>query len=263
MKLKAFVPLLQGLPTFLRTKPIASIFSRMAEVPSSTDSAPRGDLHKWEGMWANGIGKGDAFDCGTGCPALAELIQQQILPKSENGLSTAFVPGCGRGYDAVALAEAGYTVLGLDLAPTAVEAANRYLEEMNGIQNPEGACSFEEGDFFGVSQRFDVIFDYTFLCALPPELRKPWAEKMKSSLKPGGELITLIFPICEKEGGPPYAMSMELVRDLCEGAGLEAVGPVGLLPPELCNRGRDGGPGSMFGASSALGRWRLAASPSN
>jgi len=37
------------------------------------------------------------------------------------------VPGCGRGYDCVALAEKGYEVVGLELSETAAKAAREYI----------------------------------------------------------------------------------------------------------------------------------------
>mmetsp|Transcript_4701 Transcript_4701/g.6457 ORF Transcript_4701/g.6457 Transcript_4701/m.6457 type:complete len:272 (+) Transcript_4701:40-855(+) len=205
----------------------------------------------WEDMWQAGISKGQAFDCGIPSPALLNILKREDFQASGGD---AFVPGCGRGYDAIALAEAGFTVTGLDLSSTAVESANQYLDEIGGVQNSQGSVTFQVGDFFDVGQQFDMIFDYTFLCALPPDLHEAWAQKMKSLLKPGGELITLIFPICDKDGGPPYKMSIEYVKDLCEGAGFES-SQLEILPSHLCNEGRDGSEGSLFGAKSGIGRW--------
>ena len=42
---------------------------------------------------------------------------------------------------------------------------------------------------------------------------------MAELLVPGGELVTLIFPVADYEGGPPYAMSEGLVRSLLEAHG--------------------------------------------
>ena len=61
------------------------------------------------------------------------------------------------------------------------------------------------GDFFEFSPtegRFDVVFDYTFLCAMPPSLREKWAQKMSKLVKTNtGRLVTLIFPIGDFKGG--------------------------------------------------------------
>ena len=74
----------------------------------------------WEEMWASGLGKGDKFDAAAVEPALQDLIDSGALPPS----GPALVPGCGRGYAVAALAESGERdVLGIDIAPTAVKAA--------------------------------------------------------------------------------------------------------------------------------------------
>lgn len=39
------------------------------------------------------------------------------------------VPGCGRGYDAIAFGKSGYDSTGLDLSPTGVEQAKALLAE--------------------------------------------------------------------------------------------------------------------------------------
>jgi Thiopurine S-methyltransferase (TPMT) len=54
-----------------------------------------------------------------------------------------------------------------------------------------------------------------FLCALPPEQRKDWAQGWARLIAPGGELVTMMFPVDpEKQGGPPYAVSHELYTEL-------------------------------------------------
>ena len=74
----------------------------------------------WEEMWASGLGRGDKFDAAAVEPALRDLIDSGALPPS----GPALVPGCGRGYAVAALAESGgRDVLGIDIAPSAVKAA--------------------------------------------------------------------------------------------------------------------------------------------
>ena len=121
-----------------------------------------------------------------------------------------------------------------------------------------------KGSFFDLpedeSQKFDFIYDYTFLCALDPSIRTAWAEKMARLLKPDGELLTLIFPIRENStSGPPFQVSLELFSDLLTPVGFECM-RLELLPPELCHRDRDGSanladPNSRMG-KSGIGRWK-------
>jgi hypothetical protein len=78
--------------------------------------------------------------------------------------------------------------------------------------------TFTEHDLSGTGSTeiplFDAAFDYTFLCALPPSWRSKWAHRMGKIIRPGGMLVTLMFPISTHEGGPPFAVSPELYRSL-------------------------------------------------
>ncbi|KAI0470733.1 S-adenosyl-L-methionine-dependent methyltransferase [Xylariaceae sp. FL0804] len=76
--------------------------------------------------------------------------------------------------------------------------------------------AFACGDFLddewrraeGVPEVFDLIFDYTFFCALPPSLRPAWGRRMRELLAPdGGRLVCLEFPSEKDPGepGPPWA----------------------------------------------------------
>ncbi len=61
-----------------------------------------------------------------------------------------------------------------------------------------------------------------FLCALPPAQRQAWAEAWATLVKPGGQLVTLIFPVDPekpRDSGPPFPVTPELYADLLEPAG--------------------------------------------
>ncbi|KAJ1503748.1 hypothetical protein HMI56_001973 [Coelomomyces lativittatus] len=81
------------------------------------------------------------------------------------------------------------------------------------IPNTEFRCV----DFFSptsFSETFDVVYDYTFLCALPLSLRPPWAQRMATLVRPGGTLVTLLFPIADHTDGPPFAVNVDVYRGL-------------------------------------------------
>lgn len=50
----------------------------------------------------------------------------------------------------------------------------------------------------------------SFLCAMPPSMRPQWASRMAEIIKPGGVLVALMFPLEEKEGGPPFGLSVDV-----------------------------------------------------
>jgi hypothetical protein len=55
--------------------------------------------------------------------------------------------------------------------------------------------------------------------AIPPEMRPAWARQMNKLVKPGGYLISLVYPIDPPvEAGPPYYVRPNhLVEELGEG----------------------------------------------
>ncbi|KAI6819559.1 hypothetical protein KC332_g2389 [Hortaea werneckii] len=94
------------------------------------------------------------------------------------------------------------------------------------------------------SKTFDLIYDYTFLCALPPSLRPAWSKRMSQLLSPaGGILICLEFPLKKppSSGGPPHGLTRELYEQLLNrpGKGVEYTKP----HQEGSEGGEEGGQG--------------------
>ncbi|KAL1849438.1 hypothetical protein Daus18300_013262 [Diaporthe australafricana] len=170
---------------------------------------------------------------------LSQSATSESAPATPPKKMRALVPACGRGYDAVLLAKVfGYDVVGLEIAPSALGAAKKYLNSVQEVldlpdeqqrSHPDKAMRFWienqsaspgrvdwlSGDFFsdewladaGVEQ-FDLIFDYTFFCAIPPSARPKWAARMQQLLaRPNGRLVCLEFPTGKhpSTGGPPHS----------------------------------------------------------
>ncbi|KAF4580378.1 hypothetical protein GQ602_007438 [Ophiocordyceps camponoti-floridani] len=68
---------------------------------------------------------------------------------------------------------------------------------------------------------FDLIFDYTFLCALAPQHRPRWAKRITQLMLPGGRLVCLEYPSWKpmSEPGPPWGVSPELYEALLSAPG--------------------------------------------
>jgi len=125
---------------------------------------------------------------------------RHYLAARPNG-GRALVPGCGSGHEIAAFHAAGYDVTAIDFAPAAVERARANL-------GPRLGERVLLGDFFThdfAAAPFDVIYERTFLCALPPDLRAPYAARMRQLLASGGALIGLFY-LGEEMDGPPYAL---------------------------------------------------------
>ncbi|KAK3148789.1 hypothetical protein QOZ80_3AG0208690 [Eleusine coracana subsp. coracana] len=149
----------------------------------------------WSRCWNEGV---TPWDLGQPTPAAVELVKSGTLP---GDAATVLVPGCGAGYDVVALSGAGRFVVGLDICETAIQKAKQWSSAADG-----SFFTFVAADFFTWEppEKFDIIFDYTFFCALDPSLRQAWAKRMSELLKPDGELITLMYLAEGQESGPPF-----------------------------------------------------------
>ena len=63
------------------------------------------------------------------------------------------------------------------------------------------------GDFFELKGSFDVVLEQTFFCAIDPELRNQYVDKMKELLTEKGQLLGVLFNR-SFEGGPPFGGSI-------------------------------------------------------
>ncbi|KAH8106222.1 S-adenosyl-L-methionine-dependent methyltransferase [Cristinia sonorae] len=176
----------------------------------------------WDKAWQ---AKTTPWDFGETQPALRELIESDAVKLPTSG--TALVPGCGRGYDAIYLAsKLDHFVLGVDISDTAINAANELLGSNPALSE---RVKFAIDDFFnddlsvGGQKTVDLVYDYTFFVAIPPQRRPEWGKRMAALVKPGGYLITLVFPIDPPQDyGPPWFVRPEHYEEVL-GMGWEKV----------------------------------------
>mmetsp|Transcript_19470 Transcript_19470/g.28279 ORF Transcript_19470/g.28279 Transcript_19470/m.28279 type:complete len:209 (-) Transcript_19470:171-797(-) len=183
----------------------------------------------WEELWQN-LKPGERFDRLSVSPALVDLVETGVLKPPVKIL----LPGVGRGYEAVYLAKNGFDdVVGIDISPTALKEAQKYSED-NGVTG----INYVQGDFFDpqvLTEKYDVIIDFIFKCALLPELHTQWATRINELLKPQGRLVYFMFPLQEKEGGPPFAQNIPDILEATSSAGLKPEKIIDLLPAELAH----------------------------
>ncbi|XP_021289634.1 thiocyanate methyltransferase 1-like [Herrania umbratica] len=115
----------------------------------------------------------------------------------------------------------GRYVVGLDISEEAIKKA----KQMSSTLPNADYFTFIKADFFTwhPTDLFDLIFDYTFFCAIEPDMRSAWAQQIQNFLKPDGELITLMFPMDDHAGGPPYKVSIANYEDVLHPMGFEAI----------------------------------------
>ncbi|MEQ1518103.1 MAG: methyltransferase [Usitatibacteraceae bacterium] len=111
------------------------------------------------------------------------------------------IPGCGAAYEVRFFAELAWDVVAIDFSASAVAHAKRLLGQL--------ADHVREDDFFGETlgrERFDVIYERAFMCALPKRLRAAWAARVAELIPANGRLIGLFF-FGSSEKGPPFAIA--------------------------------------------------------
>ena len=152
--------------------------------------------------WEVQYQKGETpWDKGAPSPGLVDFLASE--PVRERVL----VPGCGVGHDVRALAAAAAEVVGLDIAPSAIEGAARYPRV--------GHERYELGSLFDLPPHlrgaFDLVWEHTCFCAIDPSMRAPYVEAVASALKPGGKLIAIFYldPGHDSpDEGPPFGVSV-------------------------------------------------------
>ncbi|KAI8611458.1 S-adenosyl-L-methionine-dependent methyltransferase [Chytriomyces sp. MP71] len=177
----------------------------------------------WETMWSTSK---TGWDAGSAHPTLLNALRHHekiLFPSGTQSSWTVLVPGCGRGYDVAAFAayKPGITATGLDISPSGIAAAEKHLRTV--LHAPTDTARVLQADFFThePSHGYDVIYDFTFLCALSRELRADWGAQVARLVRKGGHIVCGMFPLREAdERGPPYALSVKVYEELLEEGGM-------------------------------------------
>lgn len=120
------------------------------------------------------------------------------------------IPGCGNAYEALYLAQQGFTdITLLDIAPAVVEQLKLGLQQYPQVK-------VTEGDFFKHNGSYDLVLEQTFFCALHPSLRQQYAENMHRLLARDGKLTGVLFNTVFDTEGPPFGGSAEEYKPLFE-----------------------------------------------
>jgi len=151
----------------------------------------------WDSRYRDGV---TPWDAGRVPARLVSWLRAQ-----PNG-RRVLVPGCGSGYEVRQFAEHGDDVLGIDFADAALERARKL------------ALPVRKADFFTLDEPpFDVVYERTFLCALPRQKWPDWSGHMPKVVRPGGVLAGFFF-FDDNQRGPPFGTSMARLHELLDTA---------------------------------------------
>lgn len=126
---------------------------------------------------------------------------KEYIDKLQNKELQILIPGAGNAYEAEYLHQQGFkNVHVLDIAEQAIESFKKRVPNF-----PQEHLI--TANFFEHVGEYDLIFEQTFFCALPPELRQNHSNKMNELLKESGVLVGVMFNFPLTEAGPPYGGS--------------------------------------------------------
>ena len=153
-----------------------------------------------------GLGTKPPWSIGEPQPEIAALIEQGKFR------GEVLDVGCGEAAVDLYLAERGFTTVGLDLAPTAIELA-RAEAAKRGLTN----ASLEVADisaFGGYDGRFNTIVDSTLFHSIPVELREGYQQSIVRAAAPGASYFVLVFDRAGLPNGPANPVTEDELRDV-------------------------------------------------
>ena len=128
------------------------------------------------------------------------------LTKNQGQGQSAVVVGCGLGDDAEALAAAGFEVTAFDVAQSAIAWAKARF--------PDSPVVYTVADLFNLppdwQHKFDLVFEFRTLQALPVTVRTEATEQVASLAKAGGTVLVVTYTREAEEvpeEGPPWPLS--------------------------------------------------------
>jgi SAM-dependent methyltransferase len=172
----------------------------MTETDFQFESAYRGESEQF------GEGVRPPWSIGKPQPELAALIGQGKFH------GDVLDVGCGEAAISLHLAEQGYTTVGLDLSPTAIELARREAQK-RGLTN----VTFEVADissFTGYDGRFGTIVDSTLFHSIPVEAREGYQQSIRRAAAPGASYFALVFDKAAVPEGPINSVTADELREV-------------------------------------------------
>ena len=173
----------------------------------------------WRERWKN-------KEIGFHQPEFDRALQKHWQRLELHPGAKVFVPLCGKSLDMVWLAQQGHHVVGAELSEQAVD---EFFAERELVPTIRTAGSFTikstgpyeiwVGDFFDLPNAAvaDVggVYDRAALIALPAEMQRRYAEKMKALLPAEARILLITIDYDQNQmSGPPFSTPKQTVLDL-------------------------------------------------
>ena len=148
------------------------------------------DRNYWENKYRQNT---TGWDIGSISTPLKEYIDQL-----EDKNIKILIPGAGNGYEAEYLWEKGFKNTFI------IDIAEQPLINLKNRVSDIPVSQLINKDFFEFNDKFDLIIEQTFFCAIDPRLRPLYSKKMFDLLRKNGKLVGLLFDFELTENGPPF-----------------------------------------------------------
>jgi SAM-dependent methyltransferase len=157
----------------------------------------------WNAHYASGFTPWDSDEPDA---ALVDTVEAGTIPAGR-----ALEVGCGTGTNALWLAARGFDVVGVDVAPLAIDRASAKLGDA------ASACRFEVRDFLKDPPQsvFNFVFDRgCFHVFDAPRVRARFAARVARVLAPGGLWLSLIGSTegPPRDTGPPRRSARDIAN---------------------------------------------------
>jgi SAM-dependent methyltransferase len=156
------------------------------------------DEYYWQSRYQN---EQTGWDIGYPSTPIKEYIDQL-----ENKQVAILIPGAGNAYEAEYLAGRGFeNVTIIDISKLAIESVRTRVGDK---------ITYIHGDFFEHQGAYDLVIEQTFFCAIDPELRLKYVEKMSELMAPHGRLVGLLWDAPMNPDHPPFGGDQLEYRNL-------------------------------------------------
>lgn len=153
-----------------------------------------------------GLGTKPPWSIGEPQPEIAALVEQGKFR------GDVLDVGCGEAAVDLYLAERGYTTVGLDLSPTAIELAKAEAAK-RGLTNASFAVA-DISAFTGYDGRFETIVDSTLFHSIPVEAREGYQQSIVRAAAPGASYFVLVFDRAGLPNGPANPVTEDELREV-------------------------------------------------
>lgn len=153
----------------------------------------------WDNRYKTAETSWDLGQCSTPIKAYIDQLTNKDI--------SILIPGCGNAHEAAYLLAKGFNnVTVIDISPTLIANLKSQFSAT--------PLQIELGDFFAYSGSFDLIIEQTFFCAINPNQRKIYVNKVAELLNPNGKLVGLLFNTIFEKAGPPFGGTIEEYQNL-------------------------------------------------